>query len=194
MHKKTPEDRIELTFFLIFCIIIGCSIFKLSLSLHQTRNQPSIEKQKIILIVLDRTNDEEEVAAYVIHNPIDEELEEEELLGNLELLAQLCQAEAGNQGVYGMQLVADVVLNRVDDERFPDTIEEVIFQEGQFSVVKNGQFDNAAWNMSEEAFLASELEMLGAERIDSEILYFSATEQPVNGKRAWKYKDHWFSY
>lgn len=35
------------------------------------------------------------------------------------MLAQLVQAEAGNQDLTGKRLVADVVLNRVDSERFP---------------------------------------------------------------------------
>lgn len=40
-------------------------------------------------------------------------------------LAQLVEAEAGTQGFYGKQLVADVVLNRVDSDIFPDTIHGV---------------------------------------------------------------------
>lgn len=111
-----------------------------------------------------------------------------------EMLAQLVQAEAGNQPLTGMRFVVDVVLNRVDDPRFPDTIEEVIFQGGptQFSVTVNGMFESAADNISEEALLAVELEW--EERLDYGILYFSSTKTPVNGKNAFKYFDHWFSY
>lgn len=123
---------------------------------------------------------------------LDEQIAEEEFLGDIELLAQLCYAEAGNQGVYGMQLVADVVLNRVADPEFPDTIEEVIFQDNQFSVIKSGSFEKAGWLMTEDAFKAAELEMTG-ERIDSKILYFNCTEN-TSGKNPWKYKGHWFSY
>ena len=36
--------------------------------------------------------------------------------------------------------VGSVVLNRVDDERFPDKIAEVIFQEGQYSCTWDGNF------------------------------------------------------
>ena len=111
-----------------------------------------------------------------------------------EMLAQLVQAEAGNQPLTGMRFVVDVVLNRVDDPRFPDTIEEVIFQGGptQFSVTVNGMFESAADNISKEALLAVELEW--EERLDYGILYFSSTKTPVNGKNAFKYFDHWFSY
>ena len=76
--------------------------------------------------------------------PIIEEKDSPEVARNKHMLAQLVQAEAGNQPLTGMRFVVDVVLNRVDDERFPNTIEGVIYQKGQFSVIRNGQFDKAA--------------------------------------------------
>ena len=36
--------------------------------------------------------------------------------------------------------VGSVVLNRVDDDRFPDTIEEVVFQEGQYACTWDGNY------------------------------------------------------
>lgn len=44
------------------------------------------------------------------------------------LLAKLIQCEAGNQPMEAKEAVVMVVLNRVDDIRFPNTIEEVIRQ------------------------------------------------------------------
>lgn len=125
----------------------------------------------------------------------EEEIEEEIMYGEMEMLSQLCQAEAGNQGLTGMRYVADVVLNRVDSDKFPNTIEEVIYQIDpvQFSPTVNGAYEAAAYNMSDEAYEAVELEWFG-ERLDDKILYFSSTEQPVNGQNAWKFGDHWFSY
>lgn len=41
-------------------------------------------------------------------------------------LAAAIYYEAGNQSVAGQMAVAEVILNRVDDERFPDTICGVI--------------------------------------------------------------------
>lgn len=58
------------------------------------------------------------------------------------LLAKLAMAEAESEDTEGKALVMLVVLNRVwDDEEFPDTIEEVIYQPGQFSPISNGRFD-----------------------------------------------------
>ncbi len=59
---------------------------------------------------------------------------------DIELLARLISSEAPGQPYEGQVAVAAVVLNRVRDPRFPDTIREVIFQPGQFTVISNGQF------------------------------------------------------
>lgn len=55
-----------------------------------------------------------------------EEILEEMKYGDMELVAQLVQAEAGNQDLTGKRLVADVVYNRVRDPRFPNTVEGVV--------------------------------------------------------------------
>lgn len=56
-------------------------------------------------------------------------------------LAKIAMAEAESEDTEGKALVMLVVLNRVWDDEFPDTIEEVIFQKGQFSPIGNGRYD-----------------------------------------------------
>lgn len=51
----------------------------------------------------------------------------------IELIALCVMAEAEGECEYGQRLVIDVILNRVDDPHFPDTIYDVIYQENQFS-------------------------------------------------------------
>jgi len=55
-------------------------------------------------------------------------------------LSRVIYAESGNQPMEGMMGVGNVVLNRIKDESgvFPDDVREVIFQQGQFSVVETG--------------------------------------------------------
>lgn len=60
-----------------------------------------------------------------------------------QLLMKVAQAEAGNQGITGQWLVMCVVLNRVESEDFPNTVKEVVYQEGQFSTAANGALDKA---------------------------------------------------
>lgn len=127
-----------------------------------------------------------------ITEPTEEDILEEERLGDMELIAQMVEAEAGNQDLLGKRLVADVILNRVDSDKFPNTVEEVLFQSYQFSSILDGNFDKAAWHMSEDSFRAVEMEWYRDYRADSEILYFSTTH--VNGKGGYRHDAHWFSY
>ena len=64
-----------------------------------------------------------------------------------QILYKIVEAEAGNEDRIGKILVANVILNRLEDKQFPDTIEEVVYQRNgdvvQFSPVANGSFDTA---------------------------------------------------
>ena len=59
---------------------------------------------------------------------------------DLYILSHIISAEAGNCSKAMMVSVGSVVLNRVADDRFPDTIEGVVFQEGQYSPTWNGAY------------------------------------------------------
>lgn len=122
----------------------------------------------------------------------EETLKEEIWYDELSLLAQIVEAESGNQDLTGKRLVVDVVLNRVDSPRFPNTITEVIYQRRQFSCLNDGNFEKAGNHISDESFEAVRMEVFGENRIDSGIVFFSG--KPVNGRNHWKYQDHWFSY
>lgn len=120
----------------------------------------------------------------------EEQIQEEIRLGEMELLAQLVEAEAGNQPFEGKCLVVDVILNRVESPGFPDTIEEVIFQDGQFSVIKNGAFDKAGWNMQESDYAAVMCEMEMHQNKD--VLYFNNCSIVSGTGNKFKVGDHWF--
>lgn len=121
-----------------------------------------------------------------------EDIEEEILFGEMELIAQLVMAEAGNQDLTGKRYVVDVVLNRVESDQFPNTVEEVIFQENQFSVIKNGTFDRAGYEITEECYEAVFLEY--EERLNYDILYFSKGKSRYMSNNSFKYQDHWFGW
>lgn len=61
-------------------------------------------------------------------------------------LEKIAYAEARGESVECMALVMLVVLNRVWSDEFPDSIESVITQDGQFSPVRNGSYYNAEPN------------------------------------------------
>lgn len=61
-----------------------------------------------------------------------------------DLLARLVTAEAKGEPYEGKVEVAAVVLNRVENEQYPNTIKEVIYQERQFEPVENGMINQPA--------------------------------------------------
>ena len=54
------------------------------------------------------------------------------------LLAAIIYCEAGNQSMQGKIAVGNVVLNRVNSRKFPNTISKVIYQKGQFTPAGSG--------------------------------------------------------
>lgn len=60
---------------------------------------------------------------------------------DLNLLARLVYAEARGEPYTGQVAVASVVLNRVKNPSFPNTVAGVIYQSGAFSVVSDGQIN-----------------------------------------------------
>jgi len=110
------------------------------------------------------------------------------------MFAGLLQAEAGNQDEYGKRLVADTVLNRVNDPTFPNTIVDVIYQSNQFSVVGNGQLQkyiDGRLEIPEENFqiIAEEL----FDQANYDVVFFQSGGWSTYGQRAFKYGDHYFS-
>ena len=107
------------------------------------------------------------------------------------LLCQLVAAEAENQPFEGKRAVAAVVLNRVDyGWPFEDSIEEVIFQEGQFSCVSDKRFFDAWAYVSDEDQEAVAAEL--SERKYSEYLYFTAGHYGDYGTPAEQIGEHYF--
>lgn len=58
-----------------------------------------------------------------------------------EVLLKIVQAEAGNCDIKGKILVANVVLNRVSNEAFPNTVSGVVYAKSQFSPVSDGRIN-----------------------------------------------------
>ena len=91
-----------------------------------------------------------------------------------ELLASLIFCEAGNQPYEGQVAVGAVVMNRINSSSYPDTMEEVIYQSGQFSPAMSGWLDRVRANQSytEAAMQAAEDALAGSNPI-GDCLYFS---------------------
>lgn len=60
---------------------------------------------------------------------------------DLDVLARIIYGESRGEPYEGMVAVAAVVLNRVADSRFPNTVPGVIYQPGAFDAVSDGQIN-----------------------------------------------------
>lgn len=143
-------------------------------------------------------------------------------LSDLDILAALCETEAGDQGHEGMVAVALCVLNRtiIPTKEFPSQVRQVIFHGGsfaQYSVVSNGrlisrlngQWENraAAYKAAKEALKLFEdhvkfgkpRKVKGFPKKDFDYMYFmmedSFKQMPnlnFNKLDKFLYKDHMF--
>lgn len=90
------------------------------------------------------------------------------------VLLRIVEAEAGGEDITGKMLVANVIMNRVQNGRFPDTVTEVVYQKNangkaQFSPTVNGRIDSV--NVSQETVDAVE-RVLNGEDSSNGALYF----------------------
>lgn len=92
-----------------------------------------------------------------------------------EVLLRIVEAEATGEDVKGRMLVANVILNRVVSEEFPDSIAEVVFENNgktyQFAPIKDGRY----WKVriTEKTREAVE-RVLAGEDYSQGALYFAA--------------------
>ena len=89
-------------------------------------------------------------------------------------LSRIIYAESGNQPLKGQMSVGNVVMNRVANPIFPDTIEGVLAQKNQFSPYKGGRLANRTPNAS--SISAAKLVLDGGVVEETEgALYFDST-------------------
>jgi hypothetical protein len=74
-------------------------------------------------------------------------------LEDVDLLARLITAEQGyNAGEDAYYYTASVVWNRMNSDKFPDEMRDVIYQPGQYQCVENGHierdYDDVAWEVA----------------------------------------------
>lgn len=92
----------------------------------------------------------------------------EELL----LMQKVVSAEARGESAEAQYTVACVILNRIESEMFPNTLEEVVRQSGQFSCVASGAIINVPITESVMQAVASALDN---NTLDTNILWFRSS-------------------
>ena len=86
------------------------------------------------------------------------------------LLARIISAEARGEPYMGQVAVGAVVLNRVEHPSFPDTLSGVVYQQGAFSCLYDGQFNEP---ISESAYKAATDAINGLDPSGGAIYYYN---------------------
>lgn len=105
------------------------------------------------------------------------------------LLSHVVEAEARNQGIDGKRLVVDVVFNRVMSDQFPNSVEEVLMQDGQFTTYTNGAYKLV--EPSEDTYEAIAIEYNYIWNTD--VYFFRTDHYHPFGKPLFVEEDHYFS-
>ena len=88
------------------------------------------------------------------------------------LLARIISAEARGESYLGQVAVGAVVLNRVEHPSFPDTVSGVIYQNGAFSCLYDGQFNEP---VADSAYSAARDALNGLDPSGGAIYYYNPT-------------------
>ena len=128
-----------------------------------------------------------ELAEVELEARIAKELEEKRIKlseTDKNVLLRIVEAEATGEDIKGKMLVANVILNRVENDEFPDNVEGVVFQKKgskyQFSPIRDGRYNKVT--ITDETREAVE-RVLNGEDESQGALYFMSRRQ-ANSKNA----------
>ena len=97
---------------------------------------------------------------------------------DLNLLARVISAEARGEPYTGQVAVGAVILNRVEHPSFPNTISGVVYEQGAFTCMVDGQIDEP---VADSAYQAARDALNGADPTGGAIYYFN----PATATSAW---------
>lgn len=97
---------------------------------------------------------------------------------DLHLLARIISAEARGEPYEGQVAVGAVIMNRVKHPSFPNTLSGVIYQNGAFTAIVDGQFYE---DVAESAYRAAKEAMDGADPTGGAIYYYN----PAKSTNQW---------
>ncbi|NSL50651.1 cell wall hydrolase [Calidifontibacillus erzurumensis] len=90
---------------------------------------------------------------------------------DLILLAKLIEAEAESEPFLGKVAIGNVIVNRVKDDRFPNSIKDVILEQGQFTPVSTGRINKV--KPSNSSIDAAKKAIAGEKPVKDAIYFFN---------------------
>ncbi len=89
---------------------------------------------------------------------------------NINLLARMISAEGRGESYVGQVAIGAVICNRIEHPSFPDTLAGVIYQNGAFTALNDGQFYQP---VSESAYSAARDALAGWDPTGGAIYYYN---------------------
>jgi len=111
----------------------------------------------------------------VYYEEINLNLTEEEI----EIFERIVEAEVGGTNYEGKLAVANVILNRVQSSRFPNTLKEVVFANRQFSPISDGRYYTVTVSETTKQVVQDALN--GGRIVGEDAYYFCTPTAPGKG-------------
>ena len=178
-YRKRRKTKIQLILWLLVVVLV------LTVATTQKRQSDAfiLSQQQDIDFLISELEAEKERSGVYYNQIIQQQEVITELLDKVEgfkpdvtpkadeiiLLEKLVTAEARGEGYEGMLAVANVVINRVESDSFPSSIEGVITQQNQFCPVRTGSIHSTT--PTDEARQAVK-DALKGHRVVEDALYF----------------------
>ena len=189
MYKKALSGLLTINLLFLLGVLSLCRMEDIGQKMQQTLRQTRAEerlladRESLVMGIASRTSSGQRV---VDCNELQRNSKYQLTEKELEVLFRIVEAEAGCEDEEGKLLVANVILNRLNSPKFPDSITEIVFQRengvAQFSPVYDGSY--ACAEVSEETIKAVGRALKG-EDISDGAMYFAARKYAEDDRMRW---------
>lgn len=189
MYKKALSGLLTINLLFLLGVLSLCRMEDIKQKMQQTVRQTQAEerlladRESMVMGIASRTSSGQRV---VDCNELQRNSKYQLTEKELEVLLRIVEAEAGCEDEEGKLLVANVILNRLNSPKFPDSITEIVFQRengvAQFSPVYDGIY--ACAEVSEETVKAVGRALKG-EDISDGAMYFAARKYAEDDRMRW---------
>ena len=189
MYKKALSGLLSINLLFLLGVLSLCRMEDIGQKMQQTLRQTRAEerlladRESMVMGIASRTSSGQRV---VDCNELQRNSKYQLTEKELEVLLRIVEAEAGCEDEEGKLLVTNVILNRLNSPKFPDSITEIVFQRengvAQFSPVYDGSY--ACAEVSEETIKAVGRALKG-EDISDGAMYFAARKYAEDDRMRW---------
>lgn len=189
MYKKALSGLLTINLLFLLGVLSLCRMEDIGQKMQQTLRKTRAEerlladRESMVMGIASRTSSGQRV---VDCNELQKNSKYQLTEKELEVLLRIVEAEAGCEDEEGKLLVANVILNRLNSPKFPDSITEIVFQRengvAQFSPVYDGSY--ACAEVSEETIKAVGRALKG-EDISDGAMYFAARKYAEDDRMRW---------